>query len=141
MPSDSSTPAAALARRSFIAPLWHTFSFLLLLGFLAILDARHAHISGSSQPTAPHDAPLRAYLLPIFYEWGIAAWAWGGVLFKDGQLRELTGGRWTSWHNLAFCTALQTAFLCSSGKLEYGLDTTTNTTRLNRILFRTFWPN
>jgi uncharacterized protein len=32
------------------------------------------------------------------------------VLFKDGQLRELTGGRWTSWHNLALDVAIAIPF-------------------------------
>ncbi len=89
---DSTIPA----RRSFIAPLWHTVSFLLILGFLGFYDLQHAETVGSSQAVATHGAILRGYLLAILYEWGMAAWAWGGVLFKGGHLRELTGGRWTS---------------------------------------------
>jgi hypothetical protein len=46
----------------------------------------------------------------IFYEWGMAAWAWGGVLFKGGNLRTLTGGRWTSWRSLAVDVAIAVPF-------------------------------
>ena len=45
---------------------------------------------------ATRAAILRGYLLAILYEWGVAAWAWGGVQFKGGNLRTLTGGRWRS---------------------------------------------
>jgi CAAX protease family protein len=110
MASDSSVPAVAPARASFIAPLWHTFSILLVFGFFSFLDAHHAQKAASSQAAAPHAAVLRGYLLSIFYEWGMASWAWGGVLFKGGHLRDLTGGRWTSWRSLALDIAIAIPF-------------------------------
>jgi hypothetical protein len=57
MSPDSLAPAEAPARPSYIAPLLHTLSFLLLLGFLAALDVQHAqnaqHLqdAGSTQAT------------------------------------------------------------------------------------------
>ena len=110
MPSDSSTRSAAPARRSFIAPLWHTFSILLIYGYFSFKDAQHAQNAGSSQAVVTHAAIIRGYLLSIFYEWGMASWAWGGVRFKDGHLRELTGGRWTSWRSLATDVAIAVPF-------------------------------
>ena len=38
------------------------------------------------------------------------AWAWGGVQFKGGNLRTLTGGRWTSWRSLALDVAIAIPF-------------------------------
>jgi membrane protease YdiL (CAAX protease family) len=115
MASDSTASPVAPARPSLIAPLWHTFSFLLLLAFLAVLDAQHAHKAqttqdaGPAQTAATHVALLRAYLLPILYEWGIAAWAWGGVLFKGGHLRDLAGHS-TNWRSLALDVAIAIPF-------------------------------
>src|ERR1700739_1670926 len=101
MPADPIPPAAALARQSLIAPLWHTLSVLLIFGFFSFRDAQQAQNAAPSSAIAPHGAVIRAYLLMIFYEWGMAAWAWGGAQFKGGNLRTLTGGRWTSWRSLA----------------------------------------
>ena len=110
MSSDVTTPAAARNRRLLIAPAWHTLSFLLILGVFAFYDARHARSAGAPQAVAPHTAILSAYLLPILYEWGMAAWAWGGVLFRNGHLRDLTGGRWRSWRSLVVDVAIAVPF-------------------------------
>ena len=109
MPADSTTAALAPTRRPFIAPAWHTLSLLLILGFFAWYDAQPAQNAGSSS-AATRGAILRGYLLSILYEWGMAAWAWGGVQFKGGNLRTLTGGRWTSWRSLALDVAIAIPF-------------------------------
>jgi len=98
------------ARRPFIAPVWHTVSLLLLLGFFGWYDAQHARNAGSLSGVARCGATLRGYLLAILYEWGMAAWAWGGVQFKGGNLRTLTGGRWTNWRSLATDMAIVIPF-------------------------------
>jgi len=102
MPADAITPGAVPAGQSFIAPLWHTFSALLIFGYFSFRDAQHAQSAASSSAVASLGAIIRAYLLMIFYEWGMAAWAWGGVQFKGGNLRTLTGGGWTSWRSHAW---------------------------------------
>jgi membrane protease YdiL (CAAX protease family) len=79
------------------------------LGFFSWYDAQHAQNPGSSA-AAMRGAILRGYLLSILYEWGMAAWAWGGVQFKDGNLRTLSGGRWTSWRRLAQDVAIAIPF-------------------------------
>jgi membrane protease YdiL (CAAX protease family) len=110
MPADPITPAAAAARQSLIAPLWHTLSVLLIFGYFSFRDAQHAQNAAPSSVVASHGAIIRAYLLMIFYEWGMAAWAWGGAQFKGGNLRTLTGGRWTSWRSLAMDVAIAIPF-------------------------------
>ena len=98
------------ARRPFIAPVWHTLSLLLLLGFFGWYDAQHARNVGSLSGVATRGAILRGYLLAILYEWGVAAWAWGGVQFKGGNLPTLTGGRWANWRSLATDMAIAIPF-------------------------------
>lgn len=110
MPSDSTTPPATSARPSYIAPLWHTFSILLIFGYFSLRDAQHAQSAGSTQALATHSAILRGYLLSIFYEWGMASWAWGGIQFKGLKLRHLIGGRWTNWGSLAQDVAIAIPF-------------------------------
>jgi membrane protease YdiL (CAAX protease family) len=110
MPADLTTAVAAPARRPFIAPAWHTLSLLLILGFFGWYDAQHAQNAGSSTAAATHGAVLRGDLLPILYEWGLAAWAWGGVRLKGGNLRALTGGRWMDWRTLLQDVAIAIPF-------------------------------
>jgi Type II CAAX prenyl endopeptidase Rce1-like len=80
MPSDSTAPAAAPARAPFIAPLWHTFSILLIFGFFSFLDAHHAQKVASSQAAAPHSAVLRGYLLSIFFGLAHSYQGWKHVI-------------------------------------------------------------
>jgi uncharacterized protein len=110
MPTDLTTAAAARARRPFIAPLWHTFSVLLIFAYFSFRDVQHTQNPASSLAAATHGVIIRGYLLSIFYECGMAAWAWGGVQFKGGNLRTLTGGRWTSWRSLAVDMAIAIPF-------------------------------
>jgi uncharacterized protein len=107
---DSTTPTVALAQRSFIASPWHTLSILLIFGYFSFRDAQHAHAIVSSQAAAPHGAILRGYLLSIAYEWGMAYWAWVGVHWKGGHLRDLTGERWTNWRGIALDVAIAIPF-------------------------------
>lgn len=53
---------------------------------------------------------LRTYVLLILSEGGIAYWAWAGVHWKGGHLRDLTGGRWISWRSLALDLAIAIPF-------------------------------
>ncbi len=53
---------------------------------------------------------IRAYLLSILSEWGMVYWAWAGVHWKGGQMRDLTGGRWTSWRGVALDVAIAIPF-------------------------------
>jgi uncharacterized protein len=110
MASSSAPPSAAWTRPPFIAPLWHTFSILLIYGYFSFRDAQHAQNAGSSQAMATQATIIRGYLLSIFYEWGMASWAWGGVRFKGLHLRDLTGGRWTSWRSLTSDVAIAIPF-------------------------------
>jgi len=78
----------------------------------AIRQAFSAH--GVATPSAPssleHGAMLRNYVVSIALEWGMAYWAWAGVHWRGGQLRDLTGGRWTSWRSVAVDVAIAFPF-------------------------------
>ena len=110
MDHDPSISAATPSGRQSIAPLWHTLSILLIFGVFSAIDARHANAPASAEHVAPHGAMVRAYLLSIFYEWGMAYWAWAGVHWKGGHLGDLTGGRWLTWRSLALDVAIAIPF-------------------------------
>lgn len=115
-PASASAPASVSSaqRRTFIASPWHTLSILLIFGYFGFRAGtpRHALAPGSSAAAAATSpaAMLRTYVLLILSEGGIAYWAWAGVHWKGGHLRDLTGGRWISWRSLALDLAIAIPF-------------------------------
>ncbi|MGA8144817.1 MAG: type II CAAX endopeptidase family protein [Candidatus Acidiferrales bacterium] len=105
-----STPVRAPARRPLIAAPWHTLSILLIFGYLTVRQALPASAPTPDLASLPHAAILRRYFILIASEWGMAYWAWAGVHWKGGCLRDLTGGRWTSWRSLALDIAIAIPF-------------------------------
>jgi membrane protease YdiL (CAAX protease family) len=98
-----------------IAAPWHTLSILLIFayfGFRSSLPST-AIAPESAQPTATHGAVLYKYALLILSEWGMACWAWAGVHWRGGHLRELTGGRWTTLRSVAIDVAIAIPFWVS----------------------------
>jgi uncharacterized protein len=100
------------AGRRFIASPWHTVSVLLIFGYFGFRAStpQHPLSAESAQTAASHAAILRGYLVSIATEWGMAYWVWAGVHWRGGQLRDITGGRWTSWRSLAFDVAIAIPF-------------------------------
>ena len=101
--------------RRLIAPWWHTLTILLvyLAPSIFMAFARHpaAAQTASSAPSAPaHNVMIKSYAISIALEWGMAYWAWGGVHWRGGTLRDLTGGRWSSWRGVATDIAIALPF-------------------------------
>jgi membrane protease YdiL (CAAX protease family) len=85
--------------RSLIAPWWHT---ALLVTFFLALAASGALFQSRSIPQPggaeghPHVAPL--YLSLIAGEWGLFLYVWKGLRRQGAiSIRDLTGGKWTTW--------------------------------------------
>jgi uncharacterized protein len=99
-------------RRRLIASPWHTLSILLIFGYFGFRASlpSSAVVPESAQATASHGAVLLKYALLIASEWGMAYWAWAGVHWRGGHLRDLTGGRWTSWRSIALDIAIAIPF-------------------------------
>ncbi len=104
-------PVPSAQRRTFIASPWHTLSILLVFGYFGFRAGTPQHaLAPGSTAAASHAAMLRTYVLLILSEVGMAYWAWAGVHWKGGHLRDLTGGRWTSWRSLALDVAIAIPF-------------------------------
>ena len=90
-----------------IASWAHLAGFLLIgagvvgLGFLA----QHAPAGGgggaASGQLASHSKAIPIYLGAIFMDWALLYYCWAGVHNQGGNLRTLSGGRWTSWKSVA----------------------------------------
>jgi uncharacterized protein len=112
MRDDPITPVAGPGRdrRPLIAPAWHTLSILLIFAYFAVRQALQVNGVGGTPGPLSHAAILRGYFFSIASEWGMAYWVWAGVHWKGGNLRELTGGRWTSWRSIAADVAIAIPF-------------------------------
>ena len=111
-PTPSAQTQSPTPPRGLIAAPWHTLSILLIFayfGFRASLPSS-AVAPESAQPNAAHGAVLLKYFLLILSECGMAYWAWAGVHWKGGHLRDLTGGRWASWRGVALDVAIAIPF-------------------------------
>jgi uncharacterized protein len=89
-----------------IASWAHLVGFLLIgagvvaLGFLA----QHAPAgSGGAAPgqLASHSKAIPLYLSAILMDWALLYYCWRGVHHRGGNLKTLSGGRWTSWKSVA----------------------------------------
>lgn len=98
-----SAPSAGSTPRRLIAAPWHTLSILLIFGYFGFRQGtpQQALAPGSAQAATSHAVIIRGYLVSVAYEIGMAYWVWAGVHWKGGTLRDLTGGRWTSWRDVA----------------------------------------
>jgi hypothetical protein len=112
MSNPSTTPARGRARGALIASPWHTLSILLIFAYFAFRQKMPSNAIGAeSAPAAlSHWVLLRRYAILILSEWGMAYWVWVGVHLKGGYLRDLTGGRWTSWRAVALDVAIAMPF-------------------------------
>jgi len=98
--------------RRLIAAPWHTLSILLIFAYFGFRTGMPSNTVAPepAQPIVSHSAVLLKYALLILSEWGMACWAWAGVHWKGGNLRDLTGGRWTNWRSVATDVAIAIPF-------------------------------
>jgi membrane protease YdiL (CAAX protease family) len=112
MSLEPSIPAAAPSRSLLIASPWHTLSILLVFAYFGFRQGtpQHALSPEPAEAAVSHAAILSGYLIAIGTEWGMAYWVWAGVHWRGGTLRDLTGGRWTSWRSLALDVVIAIPF-------------------------------
>ena len=112
MNENPATPAQPRPLRRLIASPWHTLSILLIFAYLGFRTGVPSSTVApeSAHPNASHSALLLKYGLLILSEWGMAYWAWVGVHWRGGTLRDLTGGRWTNWRSVTTDVAIAIPF-------------------------------
>lgn len=110
-----------------IASWKHLVGFLLIgagivaLGFLA----QHARSGGgtgtSTGQLGRHSQAIHIYLIAILMDWGLLYYCWAGVHRRGGNLRTLSGGRWTSWKSVAVDVGIALPFWVLWEGAAYGV--------------------
>jgi membrane protease YdiL (CAAX protease family) len=110
-----------------IASWGHLVGFLLIgAGMVALgMLAQHAPADGatgaSSGHLARHSQAIPIYLAAILMDWLLLYYCWVGVHHWGGNLKTLSGGRWTSWKSLATAVEIAGAFWVLWEGAEYGV--------------------
>jgi CAAX protease family protein len=121
------TPANPRQIAPQIASWMHFVGFLLIgAGIVALgVVAQHAPAGGgtgaSSGQLAGHSQAIRIYLAAIVMDWLLLYYCWVGVHHSGGNLKTLSGGRWTSWKDLATDVAIAVPFWVIWEGAAYGV--------------------
>jgi membrane protease YdiL (CAAX protease family) len=90
-----------------IASRKHFVGFLLIGASMIALGFLEQHAPTGGSPGAStghlgrHSQAIHIYLAAILMDWALLYYCWVGVHRRGGNLKTLSGGRWTSWKSLA----------------------------------------
>ena len=99
-----------------IASWSHLVGFLLIMAGMAALGFRAQHAGAGSESAATagqlasHSKAIYIYLVAGLMDWALLYYCWAGVHHRGGTLATLSGGRWTSWSDLAKDVAIVVPF-------------------------------
>lgn len=101
------TPEATRPTRAPIAPIWHTVT---LVAFLFAIAGYGAYVQATAGP-APQLVEHRGSALPLYLglivgEWALLRFTLLGLRKGGTRMRDVIGGRWASWRDVARDVAL-----------------------------------
>lgn len=123
----AATNPEARQRPPQIASWRHLAGFLLIgAGVVALgLLAQHAPTGGgagaSTGQLGRHSQAIHIYLVAILMDWGLLYYCWAGVHRRGGNLKTLSGGRWTSWKSVAVDVGIALPFWVLWEGAAYGV--------------------
>ncbi|HJX84953.1 MAG TPA: CPBP family intramembrane glutamic endopeptidase [Candidatus Angelobacter sp.] len=110
-----------------IAAWVHFIGFLLIGAGVVVMGllAQHAP-TGSGAGASPdqlgrHSQATRIYVIAILMDWALLYYCWFGVRRRGGNLKTLSGGRWTSWKSVAVDLAIALPFWVLWEGAAYGV--------------------
>ena len=83
-----------------IASWGHLAGYLAIIGGITALGFQTQKTGIGNAPSGQiveHSQVIRNYFVSILADWALMYYCWVGVHKHGGNLKTLTGGRWTSW--------------------------------------------
>jgi membrane protease YdiL (CAAX protease family) len=123
----AATNPDARERPPQIASWKHLMGFLLIgTGLVALgLLAQHAPTGGGDRASTGqlgrHSQAIPIYIGAIVMDWALLYYCWNGVHDFGGNLKTLSGGRWTSWKSIAVDVAIASPFWALWEGAAYGV--------------------
>ena len=98
-----------------IASWGHFAGFLAIMGGMVTMGFYAQHAAGSASAggggqLAGHSSAIPIYLIAAVMDWALLYYCWAGVHHRDGTLKTLSGGRWTTWRSVAVDVAIAWPF-------------------------------
>ena len=102
MEATIAVPRTQPAPEQPVGPWWQTATIVaIFLGLAAAGALFQRHASQAGAAPAPR-SPMTLYLSVMAAEWALVYWIWKASVRHTGTaLRELIGGRWTGWRDVA----------------------------------------
>ena len=117
MQANEHTPTKVNGQSAQQVASWkHFLGFLLICAAIVVLGfvAQHAPAgsggSASHSQLGSHNQAIHVYLAAILMDWVLLYYCWAGVHRRGGGLKSLSGGRWTSWRDVAADFAIALPF-------------------------------
>ena len=83
---------------------------VVVMGFLAQNAPKGSGGTAAPSQFASHGQAIPIYLSLIAMDWALLYYCWAGVHRHGGNLKTLSGGRWTSWKSVATDVAIALPF-------------------------------
>jgi len=98
-----------------VASWGHFAGFLAIMGGMVAMGFYAQHAAGSASAggggqLAGHSSAIPIYLVATAMDWALLYYCWVGVHHRDGTLKTLSGGRWTTWKGVAVDVAIALPF-------------------------------
>ncbi|MGO9339494.1 MAG: CPBP family intramembrane glutamic endopeptidase [Terracidiphilus sp.] len=109
-----------------IASWRHFAGFLAIMGGMVAMGFYAQHAAGSSSSggggqLAGHGSAIPIYLVAAAMDWALLYYCWVGVHHREGTLKTLSGGRWTTWKSVAVDVAIALPFWVLWEGAAYGV--------------------
>jgi membrane protease YdiL (CAAX protease family) len=117
-------PGIGPSNSKLVAPRWHTALLVGLFVALALGGAFFQRGANAQPERLPaHPQVLRLYFSLIVMEWGLFLYVWRGGLRRTGtKLRDIIGGRWRSFRDVAVDAGLAVGFWIAWSIVGKGID-------------------
>jgi CAAX protease family protein len=101
MATAAATPAPP---RQALAPAWHTVLLIVVMLLLSFAGSKSTH------PVETRYGHVAQYALQMASEWIFVLYVWWGLRLRDRPLRELIGGKWSSFEDILLDVAIAAGF-------------------------------
>jgi membrane protease YdiL (CAAX protease family) len=125
MPIDKANPMQESSGKPRQIASWgHLAGYLAITGGIALLGFHTQKAGLGNAPSGEiveHSQVIKNYFIIILSEWALLYYCWVGVHRHGGNLKTLSGGRWTSWKQVLTDLAIALPFWVIWEATAYGV--------------------
>ena len=111
-------------KRPQIASWGHLAGYLAITGGIALWGFHTQKVGLGNAPSGEiveHSQVIKNYFISILADWALLYYCWVGVHKYGGNMKTLSGGRWTSWKQVLIDLAIALPFWVVWEATAYGV--------------------